>query len=1067
MHQHLFISYSTNDATEFALKLCDNLKAGPPAFSAWLDKRELQPGNDWDEQIVEAIKNCESMLFIMSRDSVSLGTVCKNEWTRAIKYKKPVIPLLLHADAEVPFQLENRQYLDFTGDFETALAKLRNHLQWMKSPEGQLRVVRDRLTDADRALRRTDDDEQMRRIKADITVLKKQLEIKEYVANDPDAAKERVKKAISAGIERERTPEKQPGGVSMTRFINPPPGIAPSYWQDRYRETELVGQFINDEAARLVTIVGRAGIGKTAMVCRLLKSLESNRLPDDLGALQVDGIVYLSERGSRKVTFMDLFADLCSLLPEAKAQELENLYRDAGITATAKMNALLRAFPRGRVLVLLDNFEDKMDYETRQIDDEEIDEVLRALLTAEHHGVKVLITTRIAPQYLALIEPQLQRVIRLDDGLDSPYAENILREMDYDGTVGLKDAPLELLTDARERTRGYPRALEALFAILSADREATLPEILADAEQTLPEHVVEKMVGEAFNRLDPDARKVMQALAVYGSPISNVAVDYLLQPYVDGCNSVMVLNRLVNMQFVRKEKQHYYLHPVDREYALHTIQKGVPGDRHLYGEYRVFSRFALLHRGAEFFKEIRLPRENWKKLEDLAPQLAEFEMRFSGKEYNIAAGVLLEIDFDYLMLWGHYKLLIALHERLQGRIDNKELLHKSVGNLGSAYYNIGQYHKTIVCYKKALEIARKQENHLSEGVWLGNLGICYDNLGDTGRAIKYLEQALAIIRETGNKIGEGPALDNLGLCYSALGDTHCAIEYHEQALSISRKAGNKSGEGDALGNLGLCHSDLGNTRRAIEYHEQALRIARKIGNKRSEGAALCNLGLCYYNYGRISQAIDNHKQALVISREIGNRRSETIQLINLGEITFNENQFKEAVEILLQSIVIADEIKFNQARNEARVSLAIAYLYSNELSAALTTINEALEFDHLPNNHNIHRLLGCIHLHKENIQTSIDSFTTAIAEANILIDKSSQNYLALDSKSFSITGIALCKNDKTLLETARETFLTTREINSDAGYIKRLQRLFDKLAEKDEQGFLNRFWEGVTTGSGK
>src|SRR3712207_7099478 len=46
---------------------------------------------------------------------------------------------------------------------------------------------------------------------------------------------------------------------------------------------------------RLMTVVGRGGIGKTAMVCRLLKSLEGGRLPDEGGDLSVDGIVYLSE----------------------------------------------------------------------------------------------------------------------------------------------------------------------------------------------------------------------------------------------------------------------------------------------------------------------------------------------------------------------------------------------------------------------------------------------------------------------------------------------------------------------------------------------------------------------------------------------------------------------------------------------------------------------------------------------------------------------------------------------------------------------------------------------------
>ena len=144
--------------------------------------------------------------------------------------------------------------------------------------------------------------------------------------------------------------------------------------------------------------------------------------------------------------------------------------------------------------------------------------------------VNALITTRVAPRELNLCEPGRQRDITLDEGLESPYAENILREMDEDGKLGLKarEENDPLLQRAREKTRGYPRALEALFAILSSDRYTTLEELL---EMPLPENVVEALVGEAFNRLDATAQKVMQALAVYNRPVTPAAVDYLLQPH--------------------------------------------------------------------------------------------------------------------------------------------------------------------------------------------------------------------------------------------------------------------------------------------------------------------------------------------------------------------------------------------------------------------------------------------------------------------------------------------------------------------------------------------------------
>ena len=215
--------------------------------------------------------------------------------------------------------------------------------------------------------------------------------------------------------------------------------------------------------------------------------------------------------------------------------------RDTTTSTSDKMNALLRFFPEGRFIVLLDNFEDKVNTKTLTIEDDDVNEALIALLTSEPHAVKIIITTRIAPQKLALVEPAKQRRLDLDEGLESPYAENILREMDTDGKVGLKEASDEVLDEARRRTNGYPRALEALFAILSSDRETSLSEVLADAKKLLPEHVVEKMVGEAYSRLDSDAQMVMQALAIYARPVSNVAVDYLLQPHLEGIDGAKVL----------------------------------------------------------------------------------------------------------------------------------------------------------------------------------------------------------------------------------------------------------------------------------------------------------------------------------------------------------------------------------------------------------------------------------------------------------------------------------------------------------------------------------------------
>ena len=102
----------------------------------------------------------------------------------ALKYKKPVIPLRVDADAELPFRLESRQDIDFSDGFDVGLARLRTYLDSVGSPKWVLQELRNQLAEAERELPRSDP-EQRPRVRQDIEELRKRVGEQERLVADP------------------------------------------------------------------------------------------------------------------------------------------------------------------------------------------------------------------------------------------------------------------------------------------------------------------------------------------------------------------------------------------------------------------------------------------------------------------------------------------------------------------------------------------------------------------------------------------------------------------------------------------------------------------------------------------------------------------------------------------------------------------------------------------------------------------------------------------------------------------------------------------------------------------
>ena len=550
--------------------------------------------------------------------------------------------------------------------------------------------------------------------------------------------------------------------------------------------------------------------------------------------------------------------------------------------------------------------------------------------------------------------------------------------------------------------------LDPVKAILDGDPTLT-PQDLLDRTGHLPEdQVVQVLVGEAYQLLDAPARQVMQALAVYPAPVSAVGVDFLLRPVNPTTDAAPILTRLVRRQLVRFQGRHYDLHPVDREYARCQLPPGDPGDSSA-----AFTLTGLQARAADYYAQIRTPREAWRTLEDVRPRLAEFELRCEAGDHDTAASVLEDIDFDYLQVWGHYRTLVDLHGRIYGRITDPTL-------------NV---------------------------VHLANLGICHASLGDYRRAIKLHTQALAIARRTGDRYAEGSQLGNLGACHLLLGDYRRAIKLQTQALAIARRTGDRQGEGNQLGNLGLCHASLGDYRRAIKLQTQALAIARRIGDRQAEGLRLGNLGLCHASLGDYRRAIKLQTQALAIARDIGDRYGEANALNYLGLARLVSGDARRAVTLLGQALSVADTTGNIESAVKARSGLALAQLQLGNPVAALTT-TAAQELRDPTEEPTMRLLEGLALLGLYRAGDSLRAFNNAVTAADALLALADSNVAALQARALALSGLAAVANDPGRAAEAGEAFARARAVTSAAGVAADTSRLLDKIACHDRSGIL-------------
>jgi DNA-binding winged helix-turn-helix (wHTH) protein/tetratricopeptide (TPR) repeat protein len=635
--------------------------------------------------------------------------------------------------------------------------------------------------------------------------------------------------AIEKKPESDPTPAVPPKAPSE-RYINPLPQHMGGRYIGREDQREQLKSLLLDDV-RLVSIYGRAGVGKTALVCTVLEDLQADN--------HFDGMVFLSMT-STGITLGRILSDFNRLLGDHPIPDHQQ--------AIYRVTNLLDRLRRGIYLLLLDNLEHLQDPLTNDLTDDDLAAFFRVLL--EQGGTLRVVVTSRYPLNLPRTVKAWERVVALEDGLTLEDGVALLRRGDPDGTAGLRDADEGILAEIVRRTHGLPRALEAAVGMLLEAPLMSPADLLSDAS-LLSTEIGDMFIKGAIETLSDDAVRVMEWVSMFERIVPLVMLEQLAAPQLQASQLRLVLNRLVRAFFLtyNPDNKTVSMHPIDRAYCYERVEPQRRKELHL----RIASLYDAI--------TMEEPPSNTTQL---AAPLAAFNHRLHAGQVEDAAKLLLDLDYEYLSIWGNYAELSESYGRLVDHVADHALHRRVLLRQGEALRRIGKLHEAILRFERVVALAVAADDEQTHAEALGSLGWAYYDTGQFPAAQEQWQSALAIFRENGDLLGEGELLGGMGWVAYLMGDYDEALTNVQQSLHVLGQSGKNRlyRLGVNIGDAGVIRAAQGDTTLALHNLRESLAIAQASNSISEQSYKGGYLATALLQSGEIEEAADTAQTAV-------------------------------------------------------------------------------------------------------------------------------------------------------------------------------------------------------------
>jgi predicted ATPase/class 3 adenylate cyclase/tetratricopeptide (TPR) repeat protein len=596
------------------------------------------------------------------------------------------------------------------------------------------------------------------------------------------------------------------------------------------RDRELAEAAALLGGARLVTIVGPGGIGKTRLTLHIAAAA-IDACPDGVWFIELASIVDPA------------------LVPKAVAHAL-GLQEDAN---TPLVQALCAHCASRRLLLVLDNCEHLVDACASLVD-----ALLRAapdarVLASSREALNVAGEQTYPLPPLALPDPQSSAADAERSDAGRLFVERArLRQPAF----ALSERNVKAVAQICARLDGIPLALELAAARVGVLTVEAIAERLHDrfrlltggARAALPrQQTLRALIDWSYDLLGEAEKTLFARLSVFAGGLSlpaaeEVCADRDLVPAA----VLDLLTGLANKSLIVPDGDgtRYRMLETIRDYARDRLQER--------GE-----SVAVRQRHCDYF--LGLAEDAEPHLEGGAEQPAWLS-HLEQEHDNLRAALGWSLDdpagdeADLRLTGALYRFWAHRGHAIEGRQWCDAALARNAGHTGTR--------------------ARAKALHAS--------GTLTWRLGDITGARSQLELALALCRDLGDQIREGRVLSNLGGVAIHQADEAAAQTYLEQAVVIHRETGNRAMEARVLNNVAALAISRGQFAESEAPLARALALGRELNNPMEQATTMSHLGYLAMRRGDFAEAQRMHERALATAREFGVREFELEELRHLG-----------------------------------------------------------------------------------------------------------------------------------------------------------------------------------------